>query len=73
MNEYSLYTHAHNHMEEMHQWADREQLARAVQNRPLRRRTHLTMRAALWIGQEMIAMGTVLKTRAEYRLSPLHP
>ncbi len=64
MNDYSLYKHAQQHVRDARKWADNERLARqALQGRE--QRISLAIRVALWIGKELIAAGTILKTRAE--------
>ncbi len=70
MNDYSLYKQAQNHVAEAHKWAANEQLARQALN-GRERQNPLTSRAVVWIGKELISLGTSLKARAERRAAPI--
>ncbi len=69
MNDFYQYRHAQDHVQDMQRYAANERLVRlaATGQEPS---APFTVRAALWIGKEMIAAGTMLKTKAECRVAP---
>ncbi len=72
MNDFYLYKHAQNHVRDMQRYAANERLVHLATSghEPS---VPFTVRAALWIGKELIAVGTMLKTKAECRVAPVNP